>query len=354
MTVSTPSKIEEYYQALVSRDPQYVGIFYVGVKTTSIFCIATCRARKPKRENVVFYTTYAEALRDGFRPCKICCPTEQSQQAPESVVRAIDLVKTHPKEKISDEQLKGADISPDLVRRWFKKHYGITFHAFQRMYRINQAYQELQQGKTVTETAFDSGYESLSGFGYTYKNLLGKAPKGTTRGVILMSRLTTPLGSMFVAATEQGICLLEFTDRKMLETELRDLQKLLHSTILVGENTHIRQLKRELEEYFEGKRQVFEGALHAPGTDFQKRVWEALLEVPYGKTSTYQRQATTIDNPKAVRAVARANGCNRIAIVLPCHRIIGSNGALTGYAGGLERKQWLLDFEKKTAGQLKP
>lgn len=350
METFTQPKIDEYYQALLNRDSKYIGIFYVGVKTTSIFCIATCRARKPKKENVTFYKTYAEALKNGFRPCKICCPTENSNQTPNQVSKAIQIIKDHPKEKISDKRLREEQISPDLVRRWFKQNYGITFHAFQRMYRINNAYKELKGGKSTTETAFDFGYESLSGFGYTYKKVLGKSPsKSKLQSIILINRLTTPLGPMFVCATDKGICLLEFTDRKMLETEFRDLQKLLNAEILIGENQHIKQLKKELQEYFNGERTEFEMALHTPGTDFQKEVWKGLKKITFGTTSSYQQQAKHLNKPNAARAVARANGANRISILIPCHRIIGKNGNLTGYGGGIERKKWLIEFEKKSA-----
>lgn len=342
------TKADEYYQALLNRDSRYVGIFYVGVKTTSVFCISTCRARKPKRQNVAFYRTFQEALQHGFRPCKICCPTENANEAPEQVKNAIKLVKDHPKEKISDSRLKEAGLSPERIRRWFNQHYGLTFHAFQRMYRVNNAYKELKDGKHTTHTAFELGYESLSGFGYTYKKLIGKSPvKSVSKKVILINRITTPIGPMFIGATDNGICLLEFTDRKMLETEFRDLQKLLQAPILIGENGHIKQLKRELQGYFSGDRHRFEVPLDTPGTPFQKTVWEALLQVPYGSTASYQDQALKIGNAQAIRAVARANGANRVAILVPCHRIIGKNGHLTGYGGGIERKKWLLDFEKQ-------
>ena len=235
MEISTTAKIDEYYEALLNRDSKYVGIFYVGVKTTSIFCIATCRARKPKKENVVFYKTYFDALKNGFRPCKICCPTENSNQTPDQVLQAIQLVKDHPKEKIKDFKLREENISPDFVRRWFKKTYGFTFHTFQRMYRINNAYKELKDGKSTTEIAFDSGYESLSGFGYTFKKVMGKSPQNSkAKNIILINRIPTPLGPMFVCATEKGVCLLEFTDRRMLETEFRDLQKLLNAQMSKG------------------------------------------------------------------------------------------------------------------------
>jgi len=347
METFTQSKIEEYYQALLNRDSKYIGIFYVGVKTTSVFCIATCRARKPKKKNVVFYKTYAQALKNGFRPCKICCPTENSNKTPKQVTEAIQLVKDNPKEKVSDSLLRGHKISPDIVRRWFKKTYGITFHAFQRMYRINNAYKELKDGKKTTETAYDLGYESLSGFGYTYKKLMGQSPtKSKSKKILLINRLTTPLGPMFVCASDRGICLLEFTDRKGLENEFSSLQKQLGAELLIGENTVIKRLKKELQEYFNGQRTQFTIPLDTPGTAFQKEVWQTLQAIPFGTTSTYQQLAIKLNNPKTVRAVGRANGQNRISIVLPCHRIIGKNGHLTGYGGGLERKKWLIEFEK--------
>lgn len=347
MLITSETKIEEYYKALLERDTKYVGIFYVGVITTSVFCIATCRARKPLQKNVKFYTSFEEAMKNGYRPCKICKPTENSEEAPPQVREAIQLVKDNPKEKISDDVLRQKGISPDLVRRWFKKNYNITFHAYQRMYRINNAYKELKDGKKTTATAYDLGYESLSGFAYTYKKLIGKSPsKSANQSVILINRMTTPLGPMFICATDKGICLLEFTDRKMLETEFRDLQRLLKAEILTGENKHIKQVKQEINEYFKGERKTFEVPLDTPGTEFQNEVWASLQQIPFGETSSYQVEAEKLNKPKAARAFARANGANRLSIIVPCHRIIGKDGNLTGYGGGIERKKWLLDFEK--------
>lgn len=348
MLITENKTIERYYKALLERKENFVGIFFVGVKTTSVFCIATCRARKPKLKNVEFYTTFKEALDNGYRPCKICKPTENANEAPEPVEKAITLVKQNPKEKITDDQLRILAISPEVVRRWFKKNYGMTFQAYQRMYRINNAFQELKKGKNATHTAFDSGYESLSGFGYTFKKVIGASPQKSTGGnVILISRLTTPLGPMFVCATEKGICLLEFVDRRMLETEFKDLQTRLQAQIIAGENEHIKQTKKEITEYFEGKRKVFEVALETPGTDFQNTVWRSLQQIQYGQVTTYQQQAEKIKNPKAIRAVASANGYNRISIIIPCHRVIGKDGSMTGYGGGIERKQWLLTHERE-------
>lgn len=348
MLITENKKIETYYKALLNREQSYVGIFFVGVKTTSVFCIATCRARKPKFENVEFYTSFKEALDNGYRPCKICKPTENANEAPEQVELAIKLVKNNPKEKITDYQLREKNISPEVLRRWFNKNYGMTFQAYQRMYRINNAYLELKKGKNATHTAFDTGYESLSGFGYTYKKLIGQSPKNSkSKNIIIINRLTTPLGPMFVCATEKGVCLLEFVDRRMLETEFKDLQRLLNANIIIGENEHIKQVKKEIKEYFDGKRKIFDVKIETPGTNFQISVWNCLHKIEYGETTTYQKQAEKINNPKAIRAVASANGYNRISIIIPCHRVIGKDGKMTGYGGGIERKKWLIEHEHK-------
>jgi len=347
MQITDTQKINQYYQALLDRNQKFVGIFFVGVKTTAVFCIATCRARKPKRENVIFYSTFKDALINGYRPCKICKPTENTNQAPDQVEKAILLVKNSPKEKISDAVLQKNDISPVVVRRWFNQHYGMTFHAYQRMYRMNIAFQELKSGQRTTQTAFATGYESLSGFGYTYKKLLGKSPKNSQeQQLLLIDRFTTPLGPMFVCATDKGVCLLEFVERDILEKELTELQKLLNARLIVGENVHIKQVKKEVIEYFENQRSIFDVALDMPSTDFQQLVWQYLLTIPVGQKTTYQTIAQQIGKPKAVRAVGAANGRNRIAIIVPCHRVVGSDGKLRGYGGGIERKEWLLKHEK--------
>lgn len=347
MLITNTKQKEIYYRALLDRNQSYVGIFYVGVKTTSIFCIATCRARKPKYENVEFFSTFKSALDEGYRPCKICKPTENSNQAPEEVIKAIELMNKEPKTKITDYELRLNNLSPEIIRRWFKKHYGITFHAYQRMFRINNAFQEIKSGKNIINTAFDTGYNSLSGFGYTYKKIMKKSPSTNLQhDVILIDRLTTPLGPMFICATKQGICLLEFVDRRMLETEFKQLQTQLNMKIIFGENEHIKQAKIEISEYFQGIRTHFTVALHTPGTTFQQTVWECLKQIPYGELTTYKQQAQKMNNLLAIRAVANANGNNRVAIIIPCHRVIGSTGELIGYGGGLERKKWLIEHEK--------
>jgi len=164
-------------------------------------------------------------------------------------------------------------------------------------------------------------------------------------------KLETPIGEMVAGATAYGICLLEFCDRRMLPTEYRDLARLLNLTIAEGENQHLANLRKELEEYFKGIRKEFSVPIVTPGTLFQQSVWKELMKIPYGTTRSYQEQSLALGKPESIRAVANANGMNRISIIIPCHRVIGSDGHLTGYGGGLKRKRWLLDHEKKYSGQ---
>lgn len=223
----------------------------------------------------------------------------------------------------------------------------MTFHDFQRMFKINSAFKKLQNGENVIDAAFDSGYESLSGFNENFKNIFGVSPKNSKNEKIVdLKRIETPLGTMIACADENGICMLEFSDRKALPTELKEISKYFNANIIQGENKHFKTLEKELSEYFEGKRKDFTVPLSPVGTDFQKNVWEVLRKIPYGTTRSYQEQANILGNPKAVRAVANANGLNKISIIIPCHRVIGSDGKLTGYGGGIWRKQKLLELEK--------
>jgi AraC family transcriptional regulator, regulatory protein of adaptative response / methylated-DNA-[protein]-cysteine methyltransferase len=163
--------------------------------------------------------------------------------------------------------------------------------------------------------------------------------------------INTPLGEMVAGATDEGVCLLEFTDRRMLPTEYKDLTRLLKTTFEDGKNRHLKILKKQLEEYFNGKRKEFSIPLVTPGSEFQKAVWKELQNIQFGSTRSYQEQAIALNRPDSIRAIANANGMNRISIVIPCHRVIGSDGRLTGYGGGLKRKKWLLDHEKKYSGK---
>ena len=154
---------------------------------------------------------------------------------------------------------------------------------------------------------------------------------------------------MLAGAVDEGICLLEFVDRRMIETQIKRLKKYLNAEFVPGQNKYFDELDKQLKQYFEGKRKDFDLPLSLPGTDFQLKVWKELQKIPYGKTRSYQQQAIALKNPKAVRAVAKANGDNRIAIIIPCHRVIGKDGQLVGYGGGMWRKQYLLNLEKRNS-----
>lgn len=337
---------EIFYKALLDRDSSFEGTFIVGVKTTGIFCRPTCTARKPKRENVEFFSSAKAAMAKGYRACKVCRPMEIAGKAPEFIRIVLDMLEEDPSRKLKDFDLRSRNIEPNKVRRWFQNNHGITFHAYQRMYRINQAFQKYKEGESVTHVAFDSGYESLSGFNESFKKTMGVSLQNSrVKRVINLIRLETPLGTMMACATEKGICLLEFTDRKMLETELKSLVRLYKAPVIQGDNPYFSLLKEEINAYFEGHLKDFTTPLDLEGTDFQKQVWNVLLQIPYGETTTYSQQAENIGNPAACRAVARANGMNRVSILVPCHRVIGSDGTLTGYGGGLWRKKKLLELE---------
>ncbi len=179
-----------------------------------------------------------------------------------------------------------------------------------------------------------------------YSTLDVTLPKNEKNAVIYLKNIETPLGTMIACAGESGICMLEFSDRKSLGTELEEISRHFGAHIIPGESSVFETLEEELHEYFNGERKMFSVPLSPVGTDFQKKVWEVLMKIPYGTTTSYREQATILGNPKAVRAVANANGLNKISILIPCHRIIGSNGTLTGYGGGIWRKQKLLELEK--------
>ncbi len=343
----TSLSFQEKYNVIGSQDSSYEGIFVTAVKTTGIFCRPSCRARKPKPENVLFFDTANSAIRHGFRPCKVCKPMEKMDETPDYIKEILNEIIQNPYLRIMDEDLRQRSIQPSQIRRWFKKHHNMTFHAYQRMVRINTAYNSIKDGDTITDSAFNSGFESLSGFNESYRTIFGQSPTSPgKKNVLNINRFTTLIGPMFACASKEGLCLLEFTDRRMLETEFKDLRKRLNAIILPGDNLHLDQVQIEIKDYFNGTRNGFTVPLHTPGTEFQNTVWDGLKKIPYGNTRSYKEQAVALGKPNATRAVASANGQNRIAVIIPCHRVIGSDGKLVGYGGGLHRKKWLLDFER--------
>jgi len=338
---------EIMYQASLDKDSSFEGIYWMAVKTTGIFCRPVCTARKPKRENVEFFLSTDEAVEKGYRACKVCKPLKKLNETPQYIQELLGELAQNASLKIKDADLSKRNIEPVTLRRWFLKNHGMTFQAFQREFRMNLAFKKIKNGESIMEAALDSGYESLSGFNESFKNVLGISPKNSKiQKIIDLTRIETPLGTMFACAIDEGICLLEFTDRKNIEKQFQSLSKNLNAEIVQGENKHFLQLEKELEEYFEGKKKIFDVPLSVNGTEFQQKVWQLLREIPMGEVRTYRQQSELLGNVKAIRAVGTANGINKIAILIPCHRVIGSNGDLVGYAGGIWRKQKLLELEK--------
>jgi AraC family transcriptional regulator of adaptative response/methylated-DNA-[protein]-cysteine methyltransferase len=337
------------YRALAERDPSYEGIFVIAVKTTGIFCRTVCSAKKPKPENVEYFADARAALAAGYRPCKRCQPMAPAGDSPDWLQPVLSRLEDEPALRIDNRVLRDLGVEPARVRRWFQKHHGMTFQAYCRARRLGSALGHLQNGKTVIETAFDSGYESLSGFGTAFAKLFGNSPAKNQRERISVARLLTPLGPMLVAASDDALVLLEFVDRRMIETQLKTLGRRFDAVFVPGENTVLARTQTQLTEYFAGDRKDFDLPLSAPGTPFQELVWQALRTIPYGQTASYMDVAKQIGRPTGFRAVARANGDNRLAIVIPCHRVIAADGSLSGYGGQVWRKEALLELERRTA-----
>lgn len=343
------------YRALVERDTSYAGVFVAGIRSTGIFCKPGCGAKRPKRESCEFFGSTSEAMHAGYRACKRCRPLDRDAERPAWVSALIERVERAPLERVTALDLRRAGIEPARAARWFKQHYGMTFQAWHRARRVGAALSRVRKGSSVTDAASSSGFESESGFRDAFVRLFGAAPtKLDAQSELVRVRwLATPLGPMLAAASTRGVCLLEFVDRRALEAQIATLRRRIGLPIVPGNNATLVKLESELADYFAGRSLEFTLALDVPGTPFQERVWKALRAIPPGETRSYAGVARSIGAATSVRAVARANGDNRIALILPCHRVIGSDGALTGYAGGLWRKEWLLEHESTFATQVR-
>jgi AraC family transcriptional regulator of adaptative response/methylated-DNA-[protein]-cysteine methyltransferase len=333
-------------RAYLQKDPAYEGLFFLGVRTTGIFCRPTCPARKPLPGNVEYFPDPRSAVIAGYRPCKRCRPLDQDDQPPWAAA-LIEEIEHDPLARIRDGDLRARGIDPATARRHFLKRYGMTFQAYARARRLTGVFSRIREGGSVDDAVYDSGYESHSGFREAFARMFGETPgRARGRGCVMLSWLPSPLGPLVAGATEEGVCLLEFTERRMLEAQFAELKKRFGSAVVPGTNACLESLREQLGRYFEGSLRAFSLPLRFPGSPFEEKVWRALLEIPYGETRSYKDLAAAIGEPAAVRAVGRANGRNRISIVIPCHRVVNADGGLGGYGGGLHRKRCLLDLER--------
>ena len=343
----TLTQQKTYYDALVRRDPAFVGVFFAGVKSTGVFCHSVCPARKPKFENCEFFHSAEEALLASFRPCKRCRPLSPPDETPEMIRLLVEAVENKPEHRWKDADFREIGVDASTVRRQFKKRFGMTFVQYARARRMGIAMKEIRAGEKVIGAQLTVGYESESGFRDAFSRIMGAAPSTIEGENLTAAWLDTQLGPMIAIADEFELVLLEFANRRGLEREIERLRQKTKAAIIPGRTKPIDRIAEELAQYFNGDLLQFSTPLKLMGTPFQLEVWNALREIPVGETSTYSAIANKIGAPNAVRAVARANGANQLAIVVPCHRVFSANGDLTGYGGGLARKQWLLDHEKK-------
>ena len=341
-----PSR-QEMERAIAMKDASYDGVFYMAVRTTGIFCRPSCASR-PKLENVEFFSSVRECLFAGYRPCKRCHPLEATGKPPEWVSALIQRVETTPGLRLTGADLRTFGVTPERARRWFQQHYGMSFTAWCRGNRLAGAFMRLRRGTDLDEAGLDSGYESHSGFREAFTRAFGDAPGRSRRDgqCVVVTMIESPLGPLIAGANDQGVVLLEYTDRRMLETNLKTLRRRFDCGVVPGRHKFLDQLEHELKAYFDGKRQEFEVPIAANGTAFQMTVWQELRRIPFGQTISYDELARRIGQPTAQRAVARANGTNCVSILIPCHRVIGKDGTLTGYGGGLWRKRLLLELER--------
>jgi AraC family transcriptional regulator of adaptative response/methylated-DNA-[protein]-cysteine methyltransferase len=346
MMKTLPTTKEMEY-AHLTRDASFDGLFYVCVKTTGIFCRPSCPARKARPANIAYHATVRDCLLDGFRPCKRCRPLAIDGSAPPWLDVLLDRVEQSPCDRITDTDLRGDGIDPHGVRRYFKRNFDMTFQAYHRSRRMGLALEQLSGGGDQLSVGLNCGYDSHSGFRDAFAKTFGTTP-GKREAIVCIKtmRLDTPIGPMVAAATDEGLCMLEFADRRALKKQVDTLKRRLRGTIVPGTNRHLAKLRTELAEYFDGRRRAFTVPLITPGTVFQEKVWSALRAIPFGQIRSYDDMARAIGEPNARRAVGRANGNNRIAILVPCHRVVRADGTLCGYGGGLWRKQHLLDLEK--------
>jgi AraC family transcriptional regulator, regulatory protein of adaptative response / methylated-DNA-[protein]-cysteine methyltransferase len=353
MIESTLPPTDEMLRAFLARDPAYEGVFVTAVRTTGIFCRPTCPARRPRPDHVEFFASPHDAMFAGYRPCRRCRPLETAGEPPAWLLPLLDAVESDPERRWSDADLRAAGLSPERVRRWFAAAHGMTFHAFCRAARLGAALRRIGEGGSVTAAAFDHGWESLSGFTDASRRAFGKPPGQASRRLVPLAtrRILTPLGPMVACATDGALCLLEFADRRMLERQLRRLSRRLGATLVPRTNAVLEAAARELEAYFAGRLTTFSVPIDQPGSEFQQAVWAALRAVAFGRTVSYGDLAGSLTPPSHARAVGRANGDNAVAIIVPCHRVVGADGGLTGYGGGLWRKRRLLDHEAAVAGE---
>lgn len=340
------------WAAVLARDPAADGQFFYSVQTTGVYCRPSCAARQARPENVKFHLTAADAERAGFRPCKRCRPDQPplAEQHAERVAALCRLIENAEQVPNLDQLAQHAEMSTFHLHRVFKAVTGLTPKAYAVAHRAKRVRSELVRSTTVTEAIYEAGFNSNGRFYENTNRLLGMTPtrfrSGGANTEIRFAIGECSLGAILVAASERGVCAILMGDDP--EALARDLQDRFPRADLIGGDSGFEQLVAKVVGFVEAPGLGLDLPLDLRGTAFQQRVWQALREIPAGKTVSYTEIALRIGAPKAVRAVAGACAANALAVAIPCHRVVRNDGALSGYRWGVERKRALLEREAKS------
>jgi AraC family transcriptional regulator, regulatory protein of adaptative response / methylated-DNA-[protein]-cysteine methyltransferase len=347
-TRKAPRTDNAKWAVILARDSSFDDSFVFAVRTTGIYCRPSCPARHAKRANVEFHASAADAERAGFRACKRCKPDQPSLRAEHAakVAQACRLIEQAEQTPTLGEIAAAAGLSPYHFHRIFKSVAGLTPKAYATAHRNKRVRDKLSRSNSVTEAIYDSGFNSNGPFYASAPDMLGMSPSayraGGAKSEIRFAIRKCSLGAILVASTDKGICAIFFGEAASLQ---RDLQKQFPNARLVPAGRDFQEITDKVIACVEEPRLGLDLPLDVQGTAFQHRVWQELRRIPLGSTASYAEIAKRIGQPSAVRAVARACATNHIAVAIPCHRVVGSDGSLTGYRGGVQRKRALLDRE---------
>ena len=333
---------EQAWGAFERRDRRWDGRVIGAVRTTGIYCKPSCPARRPKREHVQFFGDGGAARAAGFRPCLRCKPDEVGRDR-EALAKALQLIERSEETPRLDQLAAAVGYAPHHFQRLFTREMGVSPAAFARGLRAKRAAGALGQNGKVTEAIYEAGYSGPSRFYADAKDRMGMTPSAWRDGgrgeTIRYAMLDTPLGQMLVAATSKGICRLTFDE------DVAALKRRFPNAAIEPADTAMAALVSGVLQAIETPAAAPDLPIDVAGTAFQEAVWRELRKIPAGQTRSYADIAAAIGEPGAVRAVGTANGSNPIAVLVPCHRVIRSDGTLGGYAGGLDRKRKLLAAE---------
>jgi AraC family transcriptional regulator of adaptative response/methylated-DNA-[protein]-cysteine methyltransferase len=353
-TIERPkkSKDDRQYAAVLARDKAFDGTFVYSVATTGVYCRPSCPSRHAKRENMAFYATPGEAEAAGFRPCKRCKPNAASLDAEHAqlIADACRLIETAEEVPTLDALAAQLGVSPFHFHRIFKAITGVTPKAYATAHRQKRVRDSLKRSNTVTEAIHEAGFNSSGRFYANSEKVLGMTPTTFRTGgkdtTLRFAVGRSSLGAVLVAASDKGIAAILLGDDP--QVLVRDLENRFPKAELVGGDRDFENVVAKVIALIEAPGQDFDLPLDVRGTAFQHRVWQALREIPVGTTASYAEIAERIGMPKAVRAVAAACAANRLAVAIPCHRVVKNDGALSGYRWGVERKRELIAREAQS------